>query len=351
MSIDITSSAQAGSVTEIADGVTGENINTHTAGGTVTFTDVADFDDHMASFTAQDSGYLGSFSLNAVDQGANSVGWSFSLADADIEHLAAGQTVTQSYDVTINNGSDGTVTETITVTITGTNDAAVITGTSEKELTETNAAQSISGKLDATDVDGSADFVAQTEVNGSSGYGTFSITADGAWTYTMNAAHDEFVDGQDYTDELAVMTADGTEKIITVTITGSNDGATISGDVTGEITEDDAPSVGGTLTVADADTGEAGFQAADASTLVGNYGSFTFDAATGAWTYTLDGRAQALKEDQSVDETLEVASIDGTTQTITVTVTGSNDGATISGDVTGEITEDDAPSVGGTLTV
>ena len=94
----------------------------------------------------------------------------------------------------------------------GTNDAAVITGSSTAALTETNAAQSTGGDLNATDVDSSATFVAQTDVAGTNGYGTFSIDAAGAWTYTMNSAHDEFVGGHDYTDSITVATADGTRR-------------------------------------------------------------------------------------------------------------------------------------------
>ncbi len=60
--------------------------------------------------------------------------------------------------------------------------------------------------------------------------------------------------------------------------------------------------------------------------LSGAYGSFTFDPATGAWSYTLDDRAQALTEGQTVEEVLTVTSLDGTaSQAITVTVTGTND--------------------------
>ena len=77
----------------------------------------------------------------------------------------------------------------LTETMTGTNDAAVITGTSTASLTETNAIQSTGGSLSATDIDSSAAFVVQTGVAGSNGYGTFSINAAGVWTYTMNTAH------------------------------------------------------------------------------------------------------------------------------------------------------------------
>src|SRR5436190_1493831 len=74
--------------------------------------------------------------------------------------------------------ADGT-TQAITVTIHGTNDAAVITGASTAALTETNAVQSTGGTLSATDVDSSAAFVALSNVAGSNGFGKFSIGTDG----------------------------------------------------------------------------------------------------------------------------------------------------------------------------
>src|SRR5439155_10645002 len=84
--------------------------------------------------------------------------------------------------------ADGT-TASMTMTIPGTKEAAVITGASTAALTETNAAQSTGGTLSATGVDSSAAFVAQTNVAGSNGFGKFSVGTGGVWTYTMNDAH------------------------------------------------------------------------------------------------------------------------------------------------------------------
>src|SRR5437773_1333259 len=140
--------------------------------------------------------------------------------------------------------ADGT-TQAITVTIHGTNDAAVITGASTAALTETNAAQSTGGTLSATDVDSSAAFVAQTNVAGSNGFGKFSIGTGGVWTYTMNNAHDEFVGGTDYTDSITMATADGTTQATTVTIHGTNDAAAPPGDSTPAKTRPNAKDTNG----------------------------------------------------------------------------------------------------------
>ena len=109
--------------------------------------------------------------------------------------------------------SNGTLSVgTLTVVITGTNDAAVITGASTAELTETNAAQTHRRHSTPPTWTAPATFVAQTNVAGDHGYGKFSIDAAGTWTYTMNSAHDEFVGGTDYTDSITVKTADGTRR-------------------------------------------------------------------------------------------------------------------------------------------
>ena len=64
--------------------------------------------------------------------------------------------------------------------------------------------------------------VAQTNAAGT--YGTFSIDANGAWSYTGNGAHDELTAGQVVQDQFTVTSQDGTGSgTVTVTITGTND--------------------------------------------------------------------------------------------------------------------------------
>src|SRR5262249_27609992 len=94
----ITSGAQSGSVPEIADQAAGETATTHSAGGAVTFADVETLDTHSASFAPQAGGYLGSFSLGAVNQAGDSVGWNFSVADSVLDSLKAGEVLIQKYD-------------------------------------------------------------------------------------------------------------------------------------------------------------------------------------------------------------------------------------------------------------
>src|SRR5690606_14521037 len=113
--------------------------------------------------------------------------------------------------------------------------------------------------------------------------------ATGAWTYALNngaANAQALADGENVSDTLTVTTDDGSTETITVSITGTNDAAVIGGVTTGSVTEDGTLSTSGTLSVSDVDTGEGSF--VSTSSLTGTYGSFTFNLATGAWTYALN---------------------------------------------------------------
>ena len=90
------------------------------------------------------------------------------------------------------------------------------------------------------------------------------------------------------------------------------------------------------------DSGEAHFRTP--SSLAGTHGSFTFNAATGAWGYTLDqAKADPLGAGTVVHDTLTVTSHDGTaSRTIDVTINGTNDSAVIGSATAVNVTEDAA---------
>ena len=125
-------------------------------------------------------------------------------------------------------------------------------------------------------------------------FGSFALQADGSWSYTLDntlAATRALVAGQVVTLGYPVRVTDEhgafATSLVTVTVTGSNDGATISGSAIGSVTEaggvnNAAPGsavTGGSLSIADADAGEAGFKTP--ASLGGTYGSFSFDAGDG----------------------------------------------------------------------
>mgnify|MGYP000060601031 CR=1 FL=1 len=81
-------------------------------------------------------------------------------------------------------------TGSVSVTVTGTNDIATLTGDS-KAITESDVVQSVTGQLTLADLDAvDATVEAQTT---SGTLGSFSVGTDGAWTYTMGSAADQLV--------------------------------------------------------------------------------------------------------------------------------------------------------------
>ncbi|MWO34244.1 VCBS domain-containing protein, partial [Escherichia coli] len=105
-------------------------------------------------------------------------------ASTKVQALKEGETVTDTIKVTVDDGHGGTAVKEITVTVTGTNDIAKITGQSTGAVIEDKTLVT-TGKLTVSDADaGQSALIAQTNVAGK--YGTFSIDANGNWTYTLN---------------------------------------------------------------------------------------------------------------------------------------------------------------------
>ena len=64
---------------------------------------------------------------DSTDTGAGSIDFTYSAADSSFDFLADGETLTVTYDVTVTDNNNVTTTQPVTITITGTNDAPVIT--------------------------------------------------------------------------------------------------------------------------------------------------------------------------------------------------------------------------------
>ena len=99
-----------------------------------------------------------------------------------------------------------------------------------------------SGTLTDTDVDNATNSfqAVATATASDKGYGTYTMTADGQWSYVLNngnATVQQLNVNDTLTDTFTVKTVDGTEQVVTVTINGANDAAVISGDATGSVTE------------------------------------------------------------------------------------------------------------------
>ncbi len=253
-------------------------------------------------------------------------------------------TLTDSFTATT---VDGTA-QLITITINGANDAAVISGAASGSVTEaggvangTPGIPTTTGDLNSADVDNLPDTwtAVSLPTPSDNGYGTFTLTAAGVWTYTLdngNAAVQALNIGGTLSDSITVTTVDGTQQVVTIAIDGANDAAVITGAATGTVVEagginngtPGTPVANGDLDAADVDNTPDSWLAINSPTAGTNgFGTFTLTAA-GVWTYTLDNAnaaVQALNIGGTLTDSFTTTTIDGTTQTVDITINGFND--------------------------
>jgi len=292
---------------------------------------------------------LGQYGHLTIDQ--NSGVWIYQLDNNSPNTLAlhAGEVATETFRVTATDSSGLPVSQIVTIAIHGTDEIAKINGVSSASLTEDKDVVSgqlhIDGQLNIIDPDAGQNQFQASALQGQ--FGTLSIDSNGHWTYTADNAQaviQGLKSGESLTEILYVHSVDGTEQQVTVTINGTDDKAVIGGAATANVTEDKDVHRGllrvdGALTVTDADSGQAQFQA---TSLQGQFGTLSIDS-NGHWTYTADNSQtviQGLKSGESLTDTLLVHSVDGTSQKVTITINGNDDKAVIGGAATASVTED-----------
>lgn len=358
--------------------VTEDAAATLTASGSIAFADKDWHDTHTAGVAG--TGNLGTLTLGTLtepDQGTGgAVGWSYAMDNALVQYLAAGETRTESFTVTIADGHGSTLQVPVSITIAGVNDApelsaAVAAATVGEDDSPLAAAGSLVVKdPDTSDtVDLAVSGVAATSTLALAGGDTLGgllaakgldaaglkalftlaqtsgIAADGpagstvGWSFDGSGKFDFLNAGTtltltytvEATDRLAGGGAAGGSDTATITITieGANDAAVIGGTTTGAVTEDSNVDgdgylvASGTLTVSDADYNEAFFQAV--SNASGTYGQFSI-TADGQWTYRVANAAvQGLNSGQTASDSFTFHSADGTAQAVTITIHGADE--------------------------
>lgn len=230
---------------------------------------------------------------------------------------------------------------------------------------------SMSGRATGTDANGDTLSFGFIDANGAqvtsivTPYGVMAMAPDGTYTYTIDNADPNtngLALGETRTETFTVYVSDGRGGLatqeITVTLTGTNDRPELSIANAAQGIHEDTASVGGTFAVQDPDSdsgqnqtfhieGGSNTPAADGTspsdgshsatgstdaTFTTDYGTLTLDPASGQWTYALNNasdKVQQLNAGETKVETFEVTVTDEhgatSTQTITVTITGTND--------------------------
>ena len=119
-------------------------------------------------------------------------------------------------------------------------------------------------------------------------------------------------------------TADGTAQVIDVTINGANDAAVITGDEHGGADRDQCGAVDRRRPRCHRRGQLGDLRGAEQRGRQHGYGKFSIDAA-GTWTYTMDGAHDEFVGGTDYTDSITVATADGTSQVITVTMHGTND--------------------------
>ncbi|NIZ01141.1 tandem-95 repeat protein [Thalassospira lucentensis] len=358
---EISASPSGAFISELAEGDLSEGVTEHTAEGTIEFSDLDLSDSHTVS-VASPSGYKGALTATLVRDsiGGNTgiIEWNYVVSDGALDSLAEGETVVESFDVSIDDGHGGVTTTTVDVTLKGTNDAPVINGVVVAGGDEDQATVTVDLLSNASDVDGDALSVENVVVNVSDGRAlNYSIDPQtGAFVLDPGQFND-LADGESVTIDVDYWVSDSRVSVgasATVTIEGRNDAPAAVADVV-TVTEDvtTAPVTGNVLdndTDADSDTLQVVSVNGEAQligqAIVGTYGSLLLNS-DGTYVYQIDNASaavQALSTGQIVVESFTYTISDGhggvSQSTFDVTVQGTND-APVVGDVDfGSINED-----------
>ena len=324
----------------------------------------------------------------SVDQDS----WDYATS-ANLDFLAAGETITFSYAVVATDDSDqpnaASASQNVTITITGTNDQPTLTITDAAgALTEGDSAAALadSGALSFADLD-TTDVVTVSQIsNGDIAWsdGTlapalaatlvagFSVDQD-SWGYSTNANLDFLAAGETITFSYTVVATDDSgqpnaasaSQNVTITITGTNDQPTLTiTDAAGALTEGDGAAAladSGALSFADLDVNDAvAVSATSNGDITWSGGSLApalasalvagFSVDQDSWDYATNANLDFLAAGETITFSYAVVATDDSgqpnaasaSQNVTITITGTNDQPTLTiTDAAGALTEGD----------
>jgi VCBS repeat-containing protein len=328
---------------------------TFEASGNVLAND-SDADTDAVLSVAAPGTYSGAYGSLALAQDGS---YTYTLNNAldAVQSLAAGQTVVDSFSYVTTDGQVQ-VASSLALTITGTNDAPVVSA--DVAQVGEDGTLAASGNVLANDSDRDAGTSLAVAAPGTyaGSYGSLNLAADGSYTYTLDnasAAVQALAAGQSVVENFRYAATDGlveTASNLAVTISGSNDAPVVTADVA-QASEDGLLSASGKLLANDTDVDSGAVLAVAApGSYAGTYGSLNL-AADGSYTYRLNNAStavQSLAAGQTVVDSFAYAATDGQMQTassLAITITGTNDAPLLAAD-SARLTED-ATGVSGNL--
>ncbi|PLX68398.1 MAG: hypothetical protein C0602_09500, partial [Denitrovibrio sp.] len=223
-------------------------------------------------------------------------------------------------NITYENGE--VETETLDLVVTGTNDLPVAEIVSLEAVEDGSV---ISGQLAGSDVDQN-DTISYSLADPENSPEGITINADGTYEFDPSTAYNYLPEGESEVIEVEYIVTDdkgGTNtSTLTITVTGTNDGPVAEAE-TASATAGDI-SLSGQLDASDIDGEIVSYEVADApeGLTVNNDGTYTYAPAAGTFDYLPEG------ETEIIEVSYEVTDDSGakTSNTLTITVTGTNDG-------------------------
>ncbi|MEQ1915119.1 MAG: VCBS domain-containing protein, partial [Gallionella sp.] len=272
-------------------------------------------------------------------------------ASLGVQSLAQGQTVIETFAYRATDGLVATPS-TLTVTITGTNDAPVVVADASSVQEDLSITATGNVLTNDSDVDQGTVLTVENAGVFAGQYGQLTLAADGSYAYVLDNASlavQSLAEGQVITEMFAYAAFDGitsTPSTLTVTITGTNDAPVTTVD-TAAVQEDLSITATGNVLANDTDVDQGTvLTVANAGVFAGQYGQLTL-ATDGSYTYALDNASygvQSLAAGQTVTETFAYQATDGlvaTPSTLTVTITGTNDAPVVAAAIVDQATNED----------
>jgi VCBS repeat-containing protein len=155
--------------------------------------------------------------------------WTFAIDNAAAQSLGDGATEVAVFTITVSDDNGGSVTQDVTITVTGTNDKPTIDTTSVVSGTVAeDGTLGAAGQIDASDVDLGDTLTYSGSATGT--YGSFVVNADGSWGYTLangSTAVQDLTASDHVTDTFTVTVSDdhggSTTQTVTINVNGADE--------------------------------------------------------------------------------------------------------------------------------
>ena len=310
---------------------------TLTDSGTLSFTDADLTDTHTVSAAYNNDAVWSGGALSAGQVAALTSGftvdnnsWDYSVANAAVQFLGAGESITLSFAVTVTDDSgaaNDSDTETVTITITGTNDQPTLSiADTSGTMNEGNGAATLSdsGALSFADLDTTDVVTVSQSLNSAPVWSAGSLSAplaaalvagfsvdQDSWDYSTSQNLDFLAAGETITFSFNVVATDdsGTgnaasaPQVVTITITGTNDAPVNSVPGTQSVNEDTPLlfSAGNQISISDVDNIN------HTVTLTASHGTLTLGMLNGLTFTTGDGTGDSSMTFSGMDADINAA--------------------------------------------